>query len=155
VSDLRVLFTGSRDWVNPTWIRTDLSELLWHAHQRRQRLVIVHGAHWEGVDLHVAEWCSEILTLATMATALRVEAYPANWAAFHKSAGPRRNQHMVSLGADLCLAYPKGGSYGTRGCARMAAAARIPTLVTEFHKVTGQTLAARLRAQGITLLEEP
>ena len=40
--------------------------------------------------------------------------------------GHVRNHHMVSLGADLCLAFPLGESRGTRGCMAAAHKAGIP-----------------------------
>lgn len=43
-------------------------------------------------------------------------------------AGPRRNQHMVDLGANMCVALPLGPSGGTRDCMRRAEAAHIPVL---------------------------
>lgn len=44
-------------------------------------------------------------------------------------AGPRRNRHMVLLGADLVLAYPGPGSSGTWGCLQYAAECGIQALV--------------------------
>lgn len=148
-----MIFTGSRDQEDPTWIRMDLATLAFHAHRMHRRLVVVHGAHWEGVDLHVSDWCHDMEHLRRNGR-LHVEPYPANWKAFKRSAGPKRNQHMVSLGADLCLAYPLGQSSGTRGCARMARSAGIPTLVTEHGPLAATTLEHRLRMAGITILEE-
>jgi hypothetical protein len=48
-----------------------------------------------------------------------------DWDFYGRSAGHRRNAHMVSLGADVCLAFPLGESRGTRGCMKLAAAAGI------------------------------
>jgi hypothetical protein len=153
VSDLRVIVTGSRDWEDPTVINVDLSRLSWHAHRTSRRLVVIHGAHWSGVDLHARYWVHEPAQQALrVAGYLREEPYPANWGAFRRSAGPRRNQHMVSLGADLCLAYPLGESKGTRGCAAMASKTHIPTLITEGAQCA-TTLESRLRRAGITILE--
>jgi hypothetical protein len=60
---------------------------------------------------------------------------------------------MVDLGADLCLAYPRGASKGTRGCAKMAVDAGIPTLMTEWESALSD-LEYRLGAAGmITVLE--
>jgi hypothetical protein len=36
---------------------------------------------------------------------------------------------MVSLGADICLAFPQPGSKGTWDCARKAADAGIPVVL--------------------------
>lgn len=40
-----------------------------------------------------------------------------------------RNQEMVDLGADLCIAYPLPEGSGTQDCIRRAVKAKIPTLV--------------------------
>lgn len=77
------------------------------------------------------------------------ESYPAYWATLGSSAGPERNRRMVALGADLCLAYAMGTSKGTRGCARLAVKAEIPTLVTEYGPTCATTLWSRLEAAGI------
>ena len=66
-----------------------------------------------------------------------VEVHPADWGQ-GKAAGFRRNAMMVSLGADLCLAFAmpctvtscrkpgQHGTHGTRDCADRAKAAGIP-----------------------------
>lgn len=57
-----------------------------------------------------------------------VQAYPADWDRYGRSAGHRRNAQMVADGADLCLAFPLGESRGTRGCMRLASQAGIRVL---------------------------
>ncbi|BBX09437.1 hypothetical protein MAIC_42400 [Mycolicibacterium aichiense] len=54
------------------------------------------------------------------------EWHPADWDQYGKAAGHIRNNHMVSLGADLCLPFPLGESRGTRGCMLAAQKAGIP-----------------------------
>ncbi|BET51830.1 hypothetical protein RGQ21_68120 [Kitasatospora aureofaciens] len=44
-------------------------------------------------------------------------------------AGPRRNAEMAALGADLCLAFPLGKSYGTWNCVNECKKAGIPVKV--------------------------
>lgn len=58
---------------------------------------------------------------------------PEQWDEIGLSAGHKRNEYMVSLGADLCVALPKGISPGTRGCAAFADAAGIPTFIHEYE----------------------
>jgi hypothetical protein len=153
MTDFRVLVTGSREWPAALWLRTDLSRLLWHAHRTGRRLRLVHGAHWAGVDWFVKDWVEEMRHLRGDDLVMQ-EPHPAKWKESHKGAGPNRNRHMVSLGADLCLAYPFNASTGTRGCAQMAVDAGIPTLVTEYGPGVAQTLEWRLRGAGIMILEE-
>ena len=59
-----------------------------------------------------------------------MEGHPAEWRG-GRLCGPERNAHMVSLGADLCLAFPLPSSRGTRNCMRLAREAGIPVYVYE------------------------
>lgn len=55
--------------------------------------------------------------------------HKADWNAYGRSAGPRRNQEMVDAGADLCLAFPMSGSRGTWDCVNRAKKAGIVVTV--------------------------
>ena len=81
--------------------------------------VVVHGAA-RGADSHADH--------AAMNWGWTPERHPADWDRYGKSAGHRRNAHMISLGADVCLAFPLGESVGTRGCMQLAEAAGIPVV---------------------------
>jgi hypothetical protein len=152
VTDLRVLVTGSRDWNWPAVIEVDVTRLWWYAHRAGRRLLLVHGDCPTGADRIVRDFV-EAHPRAVAAGQIAQEPYPADWST-GKSAGPHRNRHMVSLGADLCLAYPRGESGGTRGCAGYAWKAGIPTLLTEWESAGLTTLEFRLGAAGIRYLEE-
>jgi hypothetical protein len=120
---VRVLITGTREdgphcqrafeVLTKVWSRAD-----------NPTLTVVHGACPTGVDAYVD-------TMARDA-GFSVETYPADWDTHGKAAGPLRNKQMVDLGADLCLAFPKGVSRGTRGCLALAQAAGIDTRVVEL-----------------------
>lgn len=134
----RVLVTGSRDWDDVTAIGAALEQALIDSGPRP--LLVVHGACPSGADWHAdhyARW------LRGKGVTIDVERHPAQghptedfgpWPA----AGPRRNAHMASLGADLCLAFigpcisprcRKPGphpSHGASGCADLAEKAGIP-----------------------------
>jgi len=116
---MRILVTGSRRWAD--------EDAVWMAivnEARAEPLVIVHGDCPTGADAIAkagAEWMLDTVQ----------EAHPADWSQ-GRGAGPRRNQEMVDLGADLCLAFPLGESPGTKDCMRRALAAGIP-----LHVVTG------------------
>lgn len=97
----------------------------WDTDNAPRNVTLVHGACPTGVDRIAA-------TLAA-GWGWTVEAHPAighpdkdfgNWPA----AGPRRNAHMVALGADICVALPGPGSRGTIQCVGMAINARIPVI---------------------------
>lgn len=97
---MRVLVTGSRDWDLPAQIGAilrDVAEWAWNSRALLPaQITVVHGAA-RGADL-MADACAVSLGMKT-------EPHPANWAQFGKAAGSIRNAHMVSLGADLCLAF--------------------------------------------------
>jgi hypothetical protein len=52
--------------------------------------------------------------------------------------GPRRNHFMISLGADLLVAFPGPDSRGTRGCVE-AAWGRIPVIFTMMLEAPDRT----------------
>jgi hypothetical protein len=115
---LRILVTGSRAWDDPAVIRYAIDDAL-ASHATMAPPVLIHGAaagadsiadqywrylrhQWPGLD--------------------RAERYPSS-----DFPSPRaRNQHMVDLGATVCLAFALSWRSGTGMCARMARAAGIP-----------------------------
>jgi hypothetical protein len=115
VRPYRILLTGSRDWIDGTMLLRVLAA--WR--ERCAGGILVHGACPSGADFMAA-------TLWQRRWGLPVEPHPARWA-FGRSAGPRRNQEMVDLGADVCLVFPLPTSRGSIGCGRMAERAGIPT----------------------------
>jgi hypothetical protein len=119
---MRVLITGTReDGPHCVAVAEALTRLM-GAHDGF--LTIVHGNCPTGVDAE-AERVAQKLDIPT-------DRHPADWNTYGKSAGPRRNKEMVDLGADLCLAFPRGASRGTRGCLALAQAAGIETRVVEL-----------------------
>jgi hypothetical protein len=119
----RILVTGSRNWTSVSRIADALDHAV-DDFARMEKLVcapiLVHGG-CKGADLIAAEyWLGRL-----------VEEYPADWDTFGKAAGPIRNQQMVDLGADICLAFPMPDSRGTWDCVRRAREAGIPVKVIE------------------------
>lgn len=152
MTDFRVLATGSRDWNFPIEIEVDVMRLWWYAERVGRRLLLVHGDCPTGADRIVRDFV-EAHPTAVAGGRLGQERHPADWSQ-GKMAGPLRNRHMVSLGAGLCLAYPRGESRGARGCAYYASQAGIPTLLTEWESAGLTSLESRLGAAGIRVLEE-
>lgn len=140
----RILVTGSRDWSDTTAIGEALSEAIrpvWHDRD----VVIVHGACPTGADQMAHEWAETFGVIA--------ERHPADWdhctdtcpqghrrrkragdsvhpgllETYCPSAGPRRNRELVALGADLALAFIKGGSRGASHTALLAERSGIQT----------------------------
>jgi hypothetical protein len=114
----RILVTGSRNWTDARVIYDALQEL-W---RQNPSAVLVSGACPTGAD-NIAEQ-------AWMSFGGKVERHPAIWSV-GKKAGPIRNQYMVDLGADVCLAFPLPDSRGTRHCMAAADRAGIPVKVYE------------------------
>ena len=128
----RILVTGSRDWADYGAIRDALNEAL-HA-LAPGTPVLVHGDCESGADaiarqIWVEHWRRP------------EEPHPADWARHRKRAGYLRNEAMVGLGADVCLAFigpcrkpdckkpQPHGSHGATMTAALAEHACIPTKV--------------------------
>lgn len=114
----RILVTGSRDWTDRETITRALS-WAWRKLGQPHDAVLVQGeCHLGGADKIAADvWKS---------WGYPVEGHPAEMGPDGRVLGPKRNAHMVSLGADLCLAFPLASSRGTRNCMRLAREAGIP-----------------------------
>lgn len=110
---MRLLVTGSRDW-------TDYEHIYRVLEGFPKDTQLVHGGA-RGADLlaHKA---------ALKLGWLEPEVHKADWNSFGKRAGSLRNQAMVDLGADLCLAFPLEQSRGTWDCIQRAERADIPVI---------------------------
>ncbi|ATN94046.1 dprA-like single stranded DNA binding protein [Mycobacterium phage Kumao] len=116
-----MLITGSRRWVARTPIWRVLShELETHP----EGIIVVHGA-CRGTDDIADRWA---WGAKQQGLPVEIEAHPAEWDKYGKRAGVIRNHHMVSLGADICHAFPLKGGTGTRHCMARAIAAGIPVV---------------------------
>jgi hypothetical protein len=88
-----VLFTGSRDWVDPAPIRSDLESL-------PPGSVVIEGG---------ARGADRIARQEAEALGLHVATVRALWDHYGKSAGYRRNEAMARLEPEFAYAYPLGG----------------------------------------------
>lgn len=126
---MRLLITGSRDWSDKQMIRDALRGAV--SGIRSRDVTLVHGDCPTGAD-RIADETGRLW-------GFDIEPHPADWSRGRK-AGPERNAHMVSLGADLCLAFigdctsprcTRSGahpSHGATGCADLAEAVGITTI---------------------------
>jgi len=115
---VRVLITGSRDWIetDPIWSALGMLQVrTWPL-----TLTVVHGACPTGVDAIAADCCRNWAVFA--------EIHPADWQRHGKAAGPIRNSEMVARGASVCLAFIRNASRGATDCADRAERAGIPTI---------------------------
>lgn len=117
----RILVTGSREWTDAY----ELGMALLYAGIGTPwpKITVVHGA---------AVGADSMADTLTKWFRGKVEPYPVSpqeWRRFGKEAGHLRNQKMVDLGADICLAFPTASSRGTWDCVRRAEKAGIPVKI--------------------------
>jgi hypothetical protein len=130
---MRVLVTGSRHATDEDrrFLWNTLHDIAMGAQSQQppRSLVIVHGqCPYGGIDKYADEWAQ----LCPHATP---EPHPAEGHGAWPACGPRRNSHMVQLGAELCVAIPGPNSKGTWDCLRKAVEAGIPALVTRTAEI--------------------
>ncbi len=128
MADHRVIVSGWRDWPEHRrdWIWLHLNEVV--SVPNGARLVIVHGQCPKGgADLWAEQWA--------ITHRVDYERHPADFGRYGKAAGPRRNTHMVSLGAAQCIGFPGPGSRGTWDCLQKAADAGIAVDVLSLARV--------------------
>lgn len=109
----RILITASRVWAS--------YKLMRRAIVAHGPAIVVHG-DCRGGDKMAARIARSLGWPA--------EPHPADWSR-GLGAGFDRNQDMVDLGADVCLAFPMPGSRGTWDCVRRARLAGIQVVVVE------------------------
>lgn len=123
----RILITGSRDWQRDDLIAFRLGEAVGELLRDGtpfSEVVLVSGACPTGAD-KMAETIAGRYGMA-------VERHPAQWrpyGIYNPQAGRYRNQVMVDLGADVCLAFIRNNSSGASHCAQAAEDAGIPVRI--------------------------
>jgi YspA, cpYpsA-related SLOG family len=153
---LRVLVTGSPVWKSGTVIHSQLEQCRLKCVADDDLLVVVHGGARSGVDLYASGWARWHAEKSTHVAPQEV--HPARWegpcrpacwpghrrpptpetVASRTDLGPGwdvcpragiyRNEEMVALGADLCLAFVgDDDSHGATNCCWLAEQAGIPT----------------------------
>ncbi|ABW14412.1 hypothetical protein Franean1_5052 [Parafrankia sp. EAN1pec] len=97
---MRLLCTGVRVWREHQAVWRDLEKVRHLARTRGQKLTLVHGDA-AGADRHVRAWCERTPEVVEK----KYPVSPTMWRINGPRAGHLRNAHMVSLGADGCIAY--------------------------------------------------
>jgi hypothetical protein len=147
-----VVVTGSRHLEDEQKVFDYLSDL--KAELGYEPLFVRHGDCPTGADRFASIWCSDFYGPEDGVYEIK---HPADWdnctsnclpghrrrkqpgdtvypgllETYCPKAGPRRNREMAQAGADLCLAFPLGKSYGTWNCVNECKKAGIPVKVIE------------------------
>lgn len=136
----RILVTGSRSWpdrlpesaavhraIHNAALKLVPDPAVWDVDgwmPRWPMITLVHGDA-RGFDA-IAKRCGEHLGMA-------IDPHRPNYQRDGDRAPLVRNQEMVDLGADVCVAGPMGAGWsGTRHCMKAAAKARIPIVEVEL-----------------------
>lgn len=132
-----VLITASREWKGPhhrTLMEIALLQT-WREAGQPHGFTVRHGAAKGGDTL------AEEISLRRGWKTDRHPVHPTTWRTLGKRAGFVRNEHMVNLGADVCLAFilhctqpgchrpQPHGTHGATGCAKLTLKTGIPTEV--------------------------
>lgn len=110
---MRVLITGSRDWVSwrAVWRELDLvfADIVQHLPDADRVLTVVHGNCPQGADAFAHLWCVEEGRERAEKIGINFweERHPAKWNSLGRRAGFIRNAEMVDLGADVLLAFSR------------------------------------------------
>lgn len=126
---MRVIVCGSRTWEG-MWGEARINHTLDHVRALAlvllSPLVIVHGKCGLGADAAADRWARH--------RGYEPEVFPADWIQYRKAAGPIRNMAMAKAGADMCLAFLRDDSPGTRDMVTKARIQRIPTFVIPWKE---------------------
>jgi len=114
----RILITGSRNWNSVTKIHDEILAVIME--YGPIPYTVVHGGA-VGADLMAAHaaW------VLSHEHDVQVEEHPADWS-LGRAAGLIRNQYMVDLGAQVCLAFIRNNSAGASHCRDACYEAGIP-----------------------------
>lgn len=119
--------TGSRQWQEPLTVWQQLYALGIQAYgdyDGGHFLTVVHGNAATGADRMAQQWVQLSPFELWKPVQITEEPHPADWS-LGRGAGFIRNQYMVDLGADLCLAFIRNNSRGATDCLSRAEAAGI------------------------------
>lgn len=119
---LRILITGSRTWPKPGWVMEALVDYMTEHLAEGVSFVVVQGEA-QGADLQAK---AAAKALKEAGWPVRYERHQADWQKHGRRAGFLRNEKMVNLGADVCLAFIHNESKGATMCASLAAQKGIP-----------------------------
>jgi hypothetical protein len=118
----RILVTGSRAWPYPNTVRHALTYEIAANKETYTQFVLIHG----GSPLGGADQQADFVWECFRSAKVPVDILPAEVYPYGKYGTARqRNQMMVNLGANVCLAFATQWESGTGMTARMARRAGI------------------------------
>lgn len=117
----RLLVTGSRDWDDVQTLEMELT-VGWINVGGGDDVTLVSGNCPTGADKMAEEFWER-------SQYGPIERHPADWDKLGKKAGFVRNDEMAKLGADLCVAFLKNNSKGTKMMVGLAERAGIPVVL--------------------------
>jgi len=125
---MKILVTGSREWLDPKPIKTFLLEMLDKYH--KSDIIIVHGG-CKGADL-LAGFVAKTLGIVD------VRIYPGNAAGILRNQQMLNEEHIAEQPIDICVGFHQNisASKGTRDMILRASNAGIETrLITGLPKI--------------------
>jgi hypothetical protein len=155
---VRLLLFGSRTWDRPDVIWDCLDILAAQAATAREdELLVVHGACFPKPDeatgempLRSADYLADLWVRRRRRVVpplpVRVERHPADWRRYGRAAGPIRDRHMASLGADFALGFIRDNSAGSTQMNRFAEEADIPVKTVDYSDLPPLTLTEKTHA---------
>jgi hypothetical protein len=150
LKQLRILITGSRTWDDYDTICRTIVKIIGEYVDENPELksrpvdwvTIVHGNCPRGADFLADMFATQILRCD-------VERYDADWKAFGRSAGYKRNARMVNTAPDVCLAFIRDKSAGSTNCRDLAKRAGIPTETVIYDPEMSEILERRREARRL------
>lgn len=118
---MKVAIIGTRTFSNYTLLESKVLEILSGGVQSMCTEIVSGGA--PGTDQLAAQFAT--------AHTIPIKIFPADWATFGKSAGPRRNKEIVDY-ADIIIAFWDGQSPGTRNTIQLARTSGKPVTIVSI-----------------------
>lgn len=130
---MRIIITGSRNWEGPAAeakVHEILNAAQFLAEALGSPLTVVHGDYPTGADVIADRWARR-----RDSEGVELEVHEADWRQFSLAAGPIRNRKMARSGADLCIAFRRDPSKGTKNMIETAMESGIPTFVIPWEQI--------------------
>lgn len=113
--EYRILMTGDRDWLDHKLVKAVLRREQMLVHKRGEKLVVIEGMA-EGLDFYA--W------LACGTLGIENKRYKADWHKYGRTAGPIRNQRMLTEGKPHTVFAFHDWLWQSKGTAHMIRIAR-------------------------------